>query len=232
MKNTLLKIWAIASISLFVASCDKDDDDDKPQEPARVMVIHASPDAPAVDVRVNGDVAATNLSFPNNTSYVDVKAGNASIQVAPTGTTNYVINTNANLSANSSYSILAVNKLNNITASVVTDNLTPPAAGKAHVRFFHLSPDAPAVDIAVKGGSVVFANRSFNDQATNASLTNFTALDSGTYNLEVRLAGQQAISQPLPPITIQAGKIYTVFAHGLLTGTGNQALGAKVIIHN
>ena len=163
---------------------------------------------------------------------MDVKAGNPSIQVAPTGTTNYVINTNANLAANTSYSVLAVNKVSNITASIVTDNLTPPAAGKAHVRFFHLSPDAPAVDIAIKGGAVVFANRSFNDQASNASLANFTPLDSGTYNLEVRLAGQQAVALPLPLVTVEAGKIYTVIAKGLLTGTGDKALSPKVIIHN
>lgn len=231
MKKAFVKLLAFASLAIVVSSCS-DDDDDLPAQQARVMVIHASPNAPAVDVRVNGNVAVTNLAFPNNTQYTNVNAGSTNIRVSAAGTTNNVIDATVDLTANTSYSVFAVNTLNNISASVVTDNLATPAAGKAHVRFLHLSPDAPAVDIAVQGGAVVFANRAFNDQVNNNSVTNFTPLDAGTYNLEVRPAGQTAVVLPLPNVTLQAGKIYTVFAKGLLAGTGNQALGAQVIVHN
>jgi hypothetical protein len=36
----------------------------------------------------------------------------------------------------------------------------------------------------------------------------------------------------LPNIVLQAGKIYTVFAKGLVGGTGSQALGAQIVTHN
>ncbi len=90
----------------------------------------------------------------------------------------------------------------------------------------HLSPNAPAVDIAVTGGPVVFANRTFKQS------TAFTPLDAATYNLEVRLAGTTTVALPLPGVTLQAGKIYTVFAKGLVGGTGAQALGAQIIVNN
>lgn len=231
MKNVFLKIWAIAALSVFATSCSEDEDDTANQQ-ARVMVVHASPNAPAVDVRVNNTVAASNLAFPSNTQYLNVNAGAANFKVSPTGTTNYVIDANAQLNANANYSVLAVNTVNNISASVVMDDLTAPAAGQAHVRFFHLSPDAPAVDIATRDGNVLFANRSFNDQSTNAARATFTAIPAGTYNLDVRLAGQSTVALQLPAVTVEAGKIYTVFAKGLLTGTGAQALGAQVIMHN
>lgn len=109
---------------------------------------------------------------------------------------------------------------------MLTDDLTAPASGKAHVRFVHLSPNAPAVDVAVTGGAVVFGNKSFKDY------TAFTPLDAGTYNLEVRVAGTSTVALPLPGITLQAGKIYTVFAKGFLGGTGSQALGAQIIANN
>lgn len=35
-----------------------------------------------------------------------------------------------------------------------------------------------------------------------------------------------------PPITLVAGKIYTVYAKGFLGGTGVQALGAEIISNN
>jgi hypothetical protein len=130
------------------------------------------------------------------------------------------------------YSVFAIDSVAEIKAAVVMDDLTTPAAGKAHVRFFHFSPNAPAVDIAVTGGPVVFSNRMFNDQSTNASLSNFTPLDAGTYNLEVRLAGTNTVVLALPNVTLTAGKIYTVFAKGFAGGTGMQALGAQVIVNN
>ena len=37
---------------------------------------------------------------------------------------------------------------------------------------------------------------------------------------------------PLPGITLEAGKIYTVFAKGFVGGTGGQALGAQIIANN
>jgi hypothetical protein len=161
-----------------------------------------------------------------------VNAGTTNIKVSPTGTTTYVIDANVNLAANTNYSVFAVDSVSKIKAAVVTDNLAAPAAGKAHVRFFHFSANAPAVDIAVTGGPVLFSNRSFNDQAGNTSLANFTPVDAATYNLQVRLAGTSTVVLSVPNVALTAGKIYTVFAKGFVTGTGAQALGAQVIVNN
>lgn len=219
-------------LSVVAVSCTADDDVDMDQEQARVMVVHASPDAPNVDVRINNSVALTNVAYPANSPYTAVAAGNANIKISPAGTTTYVIDATVPLSANTSYSVFAIDSVSKVKPAVVTDNLTAPASDKAHVRFFHFSPNAPAVDIAVADGPVLFSNRTFNDQATTASLANFTPLDAGTYNLEVRLAGTNTVVLPLPPITLAAGKIYTVFAKGFAGGDNTQALGAQIIVNN
>lgn len=231
MKNRFLKIFGWMALSVFIASCDKDDDDEM-EEKAQVMVVHASPNAPAVDVRVNNAVALSNVAFPTNSSYLAVNSGTTNIKVSPATTTTYVIDANVDLMANTNYSVFAIDSVNKIKAAVVTDNLATPATGKAHVRFFHFSPNAPAVDIAVTGGPVVFSSRAFNDQATTTSRQAFTPLDAGTYNLEVRLAGTTTRVLALPNVVLTAGKIYTVFAKGFVGGTGAQALGAQVIVHN
>ena len=119
-----------------------------------------------------------------------------------------------------------MDSVSKISALVLTDDLTAPASGKAHVRFVHLSPNAPAVDIAVTGGAVVFPNNSFKGS------TAFAPLDAGTYDLEVRVAGTNTVALPLPGIVLEAGKIYTVFAKGFLGGTGAEALGAQIIVNN
>jgi len=175
---------------------------------------------------VDNAVAGTNLTFPNNTGYLQVNAGTRNVKVNVTGTSTTVIQANLNLMENKSYSVFAVNQVSAIEPLVFEDNLTSPASGKAHVRFIHLSPNAPAVNITLTDGTIVFGNVSFKGSV------DFTPLNAATYNLQVRdAATNQTVVLELPNITLQAGKIYTVFAKGLLGGSGNQALGAQIIVN-
>ena len=231
MKKILVNVVSVVAVLLVFTACNKNDDQNDMSK-SQVMVVHASPNAPNVDVRINNSVALTNVAYPSNSSYTQLNSGSTNIKVSPTGTTNYVIDATVNLDANKNYSVFAIDSVSKIKAAVVSDDLTTPASGKAHVRFFHFSANAPAVDIAVTGGAVLFSNRKFNDQATNASLASFTPLNAGTYNLEVRAAGTNTVVLALPNISLTAGKIYTVFAKGFLGGTGTQALGAQIIANN
>jgi hypothetical protein len=214
--------------ALALAGCGKDDNSNPvaPTPQARVMAIHASPDAPAVDLLVDGAVAGSGLAFPNNTAYLSVNAGTRNVKVNVAGTSTTVINANLPVTGGVNYSVFAVDAVASIGALVLTDDLTTPATGKAHVRFVHLSPDAPAVDVAVTSGPVLFADKSFKQY------TAFTPVGAGNYNLEVRLAGTSTVVLSLPGITLQAGKIYTVFAKGFVAGTGAQALGAQIVVNN
>lgn len=231
MKPTIK--WAFAALVLTAfTNCTKTDNGEGEIVPPRVMVVHASPDAPAVDIRVNDQVAVQALAFPGNTPYVGVNAGSNNVKVSPAGTTVNVIDANLNFEGGKVYSVFAIDSVSLLKAAILEDNLATPAAGKAHVRFLHFSPNAPAVDIAVTGGPVLFSNRIFNDQAANMTLGAFTPVDAGTYNLEVRLAGTNTVVLALPEVVVAPGKIYTVFARGNVGGTGNQALGAQVIVNN
>jgi hypothetical protein len=212
LRVPVLAMAIVATLSLTGCGSDDNTNPLAPVTPARVMAVHASPDAPAVDLLVDGAVAGTGLAFPNNTAYLNVPAGTINADLPVTGGT--------------SYTVFASDVVASIGAVVLTDDLTAPASGKAHVRFVHLSPDAPAVDVAVQGGPVLFANKAFKQY------TAFTPVDAGTYNLEVRLAGTSTVALPLNGIALQAGKIYTVFAKGLASGSGAQALGAQIIVNN
>ena len=225
MKKKFLALIPVALLTavVFVSSCTKEEE----KTYAKVLVTHSSPDAPGVDLLVDGSKQNSSaLNYPNNTGYLQVESGARNIKVNATGTSTTVINADLTLEKDKNYSVFAIDSVSRISALVVADDLTTPASGKAHVRFIHLSPNAPAVDVAVTGGGVVFGNKSFKDY------TAFTPLDAGTYNLEVRVAGTSTVALPLPGIALQAGKIYTVFAKGFLGGSGAQALGAEIIVNN
>ena len=86
---------------------------------------------------------------------------------------------------------------------MVEDILMAPASGQPHFCFFHHLSNAPSMTVGAL---------------------------SGTYTFDVQANGSSVLN--LPDIMLQAGKIYTVFAKGLVNGTGSQALGAQIITHN
>jgi hypothetical protein len=227
-KNLILALTIATTAFMFVGCSDEETPVTPVNTPSNslVKVIHASPDAPGVDLLVDNTVAGTNLTFPNNTGYLTVNSGTRNIKVNVTGTMTTVIEANVDFMQNKNYSVFAVNSVSNIEPLLVEDDLTVPAQGKAHVRFIHLSPDAPAVDITLTDGTIVFGNKSFKE------FTAFTPLDAGTYDLQVRVAGTPTVALDLPGITLEAGKIYTVFAKGFLSGVGQQQLGAEIIVNN
>lgn len=182
------------------------------QSGARVRVVHASPDAPAVDVWVNDSVAFSNAPFKGITDYAPLDTGTYNVKVVPTGATEpVVIEADLALEAED-YTVVAVGTLENIEPLVLVDNNAAPAQGKAHVRFVHASPDAPAVDIAVKGGPVLFSNIAFKE------VGDYLPVDAGTYDLEVRIAGTDTVALEVPGIALQELTVYTVFAMGLAGG--------------
>ncbi len=181
-------------------------------EMARVRVIHASPDAPAVDVFVDGKAVLTNVAFTAISDYLMVPAGPHRVAVAPAGQGEgaAVINANPTVEGGKAYTIAAVGQVANIKAQVYNDNLAAPAAGKAHVRVIHASPDAPAVAVKVAGGPTLIQSLAF----PNAS--DYLPVDAATYNLQVTPAGAEQVVLDLSGTTLNAGTIYDVVALGQL----------------
>ena len=179
----------------------------------RVRAVHASPDAPAVDVWVDGAPAFTNAPFKGVTAYAELAQGMHNFQIVPAGATEpVVIEADLDLQNNTDYTIVALNELASIEPLVLVDNNSLPAAGKAHVRFVHASPDAPAVDIAVTGGPVLFGGVSFK------GVGDYLPVDAGTYDLEARIAGTETVALSLPGTTLREGTVYTVYAMGFAAG--------------
>ena len=190
---------------------------------AQVRVAHLSPDAPPVDVIVNDAITAfVGTEFGEIRDYESLPAGEYNVKVVPSGlTAPVVIEADLNLFYNRDYTVVAVNFLDAIDAVVLEDDNRPVSVNSARVRFFHGSPDAPAVDIAVTGGPVLFADVEFTEAG------NYVTVPAGTYDLEVRLAGTDTVVLPLPGIPLDGGTVYTAYAIGSVAeGTLNAALSA------
>ncbi|GIW04345.1 MAG: cell wall anchor [Thermomicrobiales bacterium] len=180
---------------------------------ACVNVIHASPDAPAVDVYVDGTKALEQLAFGKASGWVALPAGEHQIQVTATGgqPDHAVIDAKVTLEAGAAYEVAATGLLANITPQIYQVNLSKLGEGQARIRVIHTSPDAPAVDVAVKGGDVLIANLAF----PNAS--DYLEVPAGSYDLEVRAAGTTTVALELPGVKLDPAMVYDVFAIGQLS---------------
>lgn len=179
---------------------------------ACVNVIHASAEAPAVDVYVDGTLAITNLQFGQATGFVGLPAGEHQIQVAPSGGTvdEAVIDETLTLEAGTGYEIAATGSLDALMAAVNPVNLDPLTGDMARIRVIQTIPEAPAADVALAGGDVLIANVSVGGTADYAEVpAGATPVD-----LEIRPAGEQTALLTVSGASLQAGLVYSFYAIG------------------
>jgi len=191
---------------------------------ARVRVVHASPDAPSVDIVVNdGPRLFRDLGFGMATDYRTVPANVYNVKVTPAGAppSGNVIDADLSLFYNTDYTVVAVGELESIRPIVLVDDNSPLARGQSRLRFVHASPDAPAVDIKVVDGPFLFQNVAFTQ------VGDYVTIPEGIYGLEVRLAGTDTVVLDLPGIDFESGTTYTAYATGFAAADG-PALGVLV----
>ncbi|MGB9623412.1 MAG: DUF4397 domain-containing protein [Phycisphaerae bacterium] len=194
---------------------------------ARLRVVHASPDAPAVDVCANGAVVFDNASFPGATAYATVPAATYAVRVVPAGAgcdSAGVINAQLTPAAGTDTTVVALNTLNAIEPLVLSDDNAAPTAGKSKVRFVHASPNAPTVDVTLPDGTTLFNDISFKQNG------GYIEVPAGTYTLQVRDQTGTSVVLSVGPVTLTSGKVYTVFAVGL--AGGNPPLDALLTVDN
>ncbi len=180
---------------------------------SRVRVAHLSPDAPNVDVKVNGAVAVPDLAFEEITGYLELPSNAYLVEVVPAGMPGpVVISAVLDLDPNTDYTVAAVNDLANIEPLVLIDDNKTPAPGNAHIRFLHASPDAPAVDITLPDGTIIFGNVAFKE------VGNYLPVPYGFYDVEVRLAGTTTVVLALDDLPFKDQHVYTVYATGFAGG--------------
>ena len=176
-----------------------------------VRVIHTVPDAPSVDVYANDTLLVNNLAYGNYTDYLPVPEGTYEISLYATGTRNTpVISNMLTVNRNAMLTVAAAGLLRNIELLAITDADEAEMPGKAMVRFLHLSPNAPAVDITLPNGTVIFRNVSFRH------ITHYIDVTPMNYTLQVRVAGTSNVVLTVPNVNLEADKYYTVYAIGLV----------------
>ena len=184
------------------------------QKASYLRLFHASPDAPPVDVYANGKPIALNLSFRNFTQYTPLSAGNYNIKIFPAGQkTSPVIDTQVIVPGNSVLTVAAAGRLADINLYFVPESINKMNPGKTYIRFAHLSPNAPSVDITLADGKKLFTDIEFKE------FSKYIEVNPGNYTIEVKPTGTNKTVLTVPKIILKPNRFYTVYAVGLVGET-------------
>jgi hypothetical protein len=187
---------------------------------AGIRVLHASPDAPAVDVYLDGTKAITGLAFGemapalSTGGYIDVAAGDHAVKVCATGSTTVcpIDVPQLTLADGHKYTIAATGPLASIKPQVV-DDMATQADGTAQVRVYHFSSDTPAVDVVTMDTppAKLVSGLAYPDAS------GYLTPAAGTITVKVCAAPGDTVCPLGPlPLTVANGTTYSVFAIGSL----------------
>jgi Domain of unknown function (DUF4397) len=151
----------------------------------KLRMGYFSSDAPAVDFYLDGQKAWSDIGYKTVSQYINVTAGNHTITVRTAGQPNStpVAEGQQAIDANSFFTGIAAGKINQQKVAFYQDSLSTPPAGKSMVRFVHLAPEVPGVDVKVVNGPTLFTNIGF------LGGSQYATVDAGTYNLALYPTG-------------------------------------------
>ena len=210
MKLKLLTLLLAATA--LTAACD-DDDNTGPEAEARVRVVHASPDAPNVDVLLDDAEVLSDVPYLAASDYLAASAGDHNLKVNAAGTATTVIDADVTLADGTDYTVVASGLVAEITPIVLVDENSTPEAGNARVRAVHGAPSAPAVDVYVTapGADIeavvpVLAGVAFGDVA------DYLEVPAGDYQVRVTPAGTKTVAIDSGALTLESGQVRTAIA--------------------
>jgi uncharacterized surface protein with fasciclin (FAS1) repeats len=158
------------------------------EQTTHIRIAHFVPDAPAVNIFVNGKLSGIQtLKFNDISGWVELPAGSYSIAVVPDGQPieKAIIGpAQFNLGAGQWLTVSAIGSVanNSLKAAVTNENFRPLPTGSARVTVFHAIEDAPAVDVILPDGKKLVSSLAFGRGAT-------LEVPAGAYDLKVVPAG-------------------------------------------
>lgn len=178
-----------------------------------IRILHAIPKAPVVDVYADDKIIAKKLPFGKFSEYEKLPSGSYKISIYPTGKkTTPLLSSNLSLSSESINTVALIGTPTAVNLFPIIDPIKEIEQGKVCVRFAHLSPDAPAVDITSPDGKVLFDDVSYEE------ITDYLCTAPGKFNIQARLAGTDTIVLRVPNLRLYPNRFYTIYAVGLVDG--------------
>jgi hypothetical protein len=187
---------------------------------ANVRVAHMSPDAPNVDVYVDGgdDPVLSDVAFKAVSDYLGLSAGEHDVEITAAGdASTSVFDDTVTVEADTDYTLVAAGEISDgadqaFEVLILQDDNSSVGGNQARVRAVHVSPDAPTVDVTVEAGATLFDAVSYGDSA-------YTTVEANDYTIQIRAEAENDDGEVQADFdaSLNGGTVYTAFAAGYLS---------------
>ncbi|MDO6617955.1 DUF4397 domain-containing protein [Pseudomonadota bacterium] len=210
--------------SLIALTACSDDDDDKivieetPNiEYAQVRVIHASSDAPMVNVTADGAQLLADVDYAVSSGLLEVEASTYAITVdakLADGTTTTVLSADLAAAADMEYTAVALGNVSdeNLMLKLVANEKADITADNARVQVLHAAPDVGLVDIYV---TEPMADIAMMEPTLSANyMDNSDQLEVPTADYQIRITpnGDKTVVFDSGTVNLAAGNDYFISA--------------------
>lgn len=175
-------------------------------------VLHAVPNAPNVDVYANGSLLVSNLSFSSISTYLSLTPGTYELQIYRSGFYDTPLATqNVQLAPSANYTISVVT-LGGLFLFKLRDASIAVSPNSSYLRFINLSQTAPLLNLNLPNGTQLFNSVEYLET------TGYYKTSPGIYNFVVEFSGGTAVNKNLKNLTLEGGKLYTIYVIGVFDG--------------
>lgn len=119
--------------------------------------------------------------------------------------------------------IIGDSKDHSVTQIFTVDSASAPTIGRGKLRFVNASPTATAGLDVTANGTLAFSKIPYK------TVSKFIELPIGNYDIQVKATGSTNILKDLPAVTIQDGRLYTLYSYGYTTRVDSAAFNAAVL---
>jgi hypothetical protein len=203
-------LFSLALLPFLTGCLDDDQNSIDPQPVAYVSFYHGSPITPSINIEVDNRPYNTNtFDYSTYFDYGRFYTGKRTFSFKSINAANSLLDTTVTFEADKAYSFFISEGEGSFVPVIAEDELKTPASGKALIRLVHLSPDSPALSLAIGEEE----DGLFEDQAYQ-EVSEFEEIDGGRLNFHVLASAENKELVSAEGINIREGRIYTLIVRG------------------
>lgn len=222
--SVLLSIIGVVFIIPMLVSCGKENNASPLGLNTQLNIINVSPDIFPLDFYIalrKQNTTPYIYSSPSGYLYLNTLATPLQIRTL-TNTTIFTRNTP--LSVNCKYSLFITGLVGDKTDTsiFVTDTDAAPSKGRGKIRFINASARPVSIDLTANG-TTAFQKQGF------LAVTKYLELPAGIYAFKLYASGTTTILKDMTNVTIQDGRLYTIYSQGISGRADSAAFNAGII---
>lgn len=226
-KQQFLTSLMLVVISVVSFSCGNTNGVN-PSAYSRIQIINAIAGSSSIDCTLNSTrINTTTIAFPNTTGYISATPGTKYVEIRPTSTPTapFLDSATVVLKQDSSYSLFFTGQSGSSKSIIIQDDLFAPTLGRAKLRFVNASSASGNLDITINAVAG-YTNIAYR------GVGKFIEVPAGTYEFKAFVNGATN-TNTLGTLSNQGladGKVYTLYAQGIVGNTGiTSAFGLSLI---